>query len=73
MEELEANAEEQHLDAYIEERTHKTCRVEDVAGDAAAVASEPMQTAEKSMNSFVSRKTDVFDTQTMQGSRRSQW
>ena len=35
--------------------------VEDVAGDAAAAAPEQMQTEEKSMNSFASSKTEVFE------------
>ena len=44
--ELAADAEEQHLDADVEVRAHKTYRVEDVAEDAAAAASEQMQTEE---------------------------
>ena len=55
VEELAAKAEEQHLDADVEAgRCHKTWRVEDVAGDAADVA--PQQ-----MNSFVQSKTEVFE------------
>ena len=54
------DAEEQHLDADGEVCAHKTCRVEDVAVDAAAAAPEQMQTDEKSMNSFAPSKTEVF-------------
>ena len=50
------DAEEQHLDADGEVRAHKTCRVEDVAVDAAAAAPEQME----SMNTFASSKTEVF-------------
>ena len=38
MEELEANAEEQHLDADVDVRAHETFTVDDVAGDAGAAA-----------------------------------
>ena len=60
MEGLEANAEDQHLDADAEVRAHKTYRVEDVVEYAvtAAAAPEKMQTEENSMNSFASSKTD---------------
>ena len=44
VEELAAKAEEQHLDADVEVLAHKTYRVEDVAGDAAAAAPEQTQT-----------------------------
>ena len=50
VEELAANAEEQHLDADVEVRADKTYRAEDVAWDAAAAAPEQLQTAEISMN-----------------------
>ena len=60
VEELAANAEEeQHLDADVEMRAHKTYRVEDDTGDAAAAAPEQMQQEETSMNSFASSKTEV--------------
>ena len=51
--ELEANAEEQCLDADVEVRAHETYRVEDVAWDAAAAALEQTQTEEKSMCSGI--------------------
>ena len=38
MEELEANAEEQHLDADVDVRAHETFTVEHAAGDATAAA-----------------------------------
>ena len=53
VEDLEAKAEEQHLDADVEVPAHKTWRVEDVA-DAADAAPEHM-------NSFVQSKTEVFE------------
>ena len=59
--ELAANAEEQHVDADVEVRAHKTWRVEDVTGDAAAAAPEQMQQDVTSMNSFASSKTEVFE------------
>ena len=40
VEELAAKAEEQHLDADVEVRAHKTWRVENVVGDAADAAPE---------------------------------
>ena len=61
MEELEASAEKQYLDDDVEVRAHETYKVEDVAEDAGATAPQQMQTEEKSMNSFVSSKTEVFE------------
>ena len=55
------NAEEQQLDADAEVGAHKTHKVEDVARDAPAAVPEEMMTEEKSMNSFVSQKTEVFE------------
>ena len=46
VEELEANAEEQHLGADVEVRAHRTYTIEDVAGDAAAAAPPQKQTEE---------------------------
>ena len=39
----------------------KFSRIEDVAGDAAAAAPAQMHQEEQSMNSFASRKTEVFE------------
>ena len=62
---MAAKAEEQHLDADVEVPAHKTWRVEDVVGDAADAAPEQTNTFldawEQSMNSFVQRKTEVFE------------
>ena len=57
VEELEASAEEQHLDADVGVRAHKTWRVEDVAGD----APEETQQEETSMNRFASSKIEVLE------------
>ena len=46
VEELEANAGEQHLDVDIEMRLSQTSNSDYVAGDAAGSASEQMQTEE---------------------------
>ena len=46
LEELEANAEDQHLDAGVEVRAHKTYRTGDAEADAPAAAPEQMQTEE---------------------------
>ena len=54
VEELAAEAEEQHLDADVEVPAHKTWRVEDVVADAADAAPEQV-------NSFVQSKTEVFE------------
>ena len=55
VEEMVAKADEQHLDADVEEgRCHKTWRVENVVGDAADAAPEQM-------NSFVQSKTEEFE------------
>ena len=54
VEEMEAKAEEQHLDADVEVPAHKTWRVEDVVGGAADAAPEQV-------NSFVQSKTEVFE------------
>ena len=54
VEELAAQAEEQHLDADVEVPAHKTWRVEDVVADAADAAHEQV-------NSFVQSKTEVFE------------
>ena len=61
VEELEANGEEQHLDADVQVRAPKNLQVEDFAGDAAAAAPEQMQTEGKSMNRFAPSKTEVFE------------
>ena len=65
VEELAAKAEEQHLDADVEVLAHNTWRVEDVVGDAADAAPEQMNVLldarEKSMNSFVQSKIEVFE------------
>ena len=65
VEELVTKAEEQHLDADVEVPAHKTWRVEDVVADAAAAATEQMNTLldarEQSMNRFVQSKTEVFE------------
>ena len=56
VEELAAEAEEQHLDADVEVLAHKTWRGEDVVGDAADAAPEQMNillcTEEQCMNSL---------------------
>ena len=54
VEELAAEAEEQHLDADVEVPAHKAWRVEDVVADAADAAPEQV-------NSFVQSKTEVFE------------
>ena len=54
VEELAAEAEEQHLDADVDLPAHKTWRVEDVVADAADAAPEQV-------NSFVQSKTEVFE------------
>ena len=65
VEELAANAEEQHLDADVEVLAHKTWRVEDVVGDPADAAPEQMNilldAREQSMNSFVQSKAEEFE------------
>ena len=65
VEELAANAEQQHHDADVEVPAHKTWMVEDVVGDAADAAPEQMNilldAREQSMNSFVQSKTEVFE------------
>ena len=61
VEEVSAKAEKQHLDDDVEVRAHKTYRVEDVVGDAAAAAPEQMQTEDRSMNSSACSKTEVFE------------
>ena len=61
VEELEANAEEQHLDADVEIRSSTFSKTDDVAVDGAAAASEQMPTEEKSTHIFVSSKTEVFE------------
>ena len=58
--ELEANAEEQHFDADVDLRASRTCREGDVRGDAAGASSEEVQTKERSVNSSLSSKTEVF-------------
>ena len=54
VEELEAKAEEQHLDADVEVPVHNTWRVKDFVGDAAHAAPEQM-------NSLAQSKTEVFE------------
>ena len=61
VEELEASAEEQHLDADVGVRAHKTWRAEDVAGAAAAAAPEETQQEETSMNRFASSKIELLE------------
>ena len=65
VEEFEAKAEEQHLDADVEVPAHKTWRVEDVVGDAADAAPEQMNilpcAEEQWMKSLTSSKTEVFE------------
>ena len=53
VEELAARAEEQHLDADVEELAHKSWRVED--------ASNATDAAPEQMNSFVQSKTEVLE------------
>ena len=77
VEELEANGEEQRLDADVQVPAPKNFQVEDFAGDAAAAAPEQMQTEGKSMNRLTSRQTDVLEKieeslRQCKGSRRSQ-
>ena len=59
VEELAAEAEEQHLDANVEVPAHKTWRVEGVVAGAAGAA--PEQVNSQSMNSFVQSKTEVLE------------
>ena len=55
---MNVDVEEQHLDDGIEMHSSKT---DGFAGDAATAALDQMQMEEKSLNSFLSRKTGVFE------------
>ena len=59
VEELAANAEEQHLDADVEVRAHKTYRVEDVAGGCGSRSART--DADGGKVSCASSKTEMFE------------